>query len=180
MGVMAARVTVMGTTSMGRAVNGRATPGAGHSDGPSPPPSRKALCAVVDHHLPRKHWEAANQVPPGPGSTAAPPVRGRGGRWRPTSPPQMRRAGAGRRPRLPLTPPHSSETVLCAVADRLKPANRCVRVGPGATLDPVRPLPPPSRGSEAVSGGPPPANICVRVGPGRPHDLDQPPSPPTL
>jgi len=40
MGVVAARVTVMGATSMGRAVNGRATPGAGHSDGPSPPPTQ--------------------------------------------------------------------------------------------------------------------------------------------
>jgi len=79
------------------------------------------MCAVVDHHLPRKHWEGANQVPPGPEMTPAPPVRGRGGRWRTTSPAEYggRAPGDDIRPPPPPPPPPPSEIVLCAVADRL-------------------------------------------------------------
>ena len=151
MRVMAGRVTTMGATSMGRVRVRCGSADRAATD--RAPPCQMALRAVVDHLQPRKRWAGANETPRGPGSTAAPALKGT--------------VGGG---------PPPSQIVPGAVAGRLPPGNRCAGACPGATRDPLRP-PPSSRGSETVLVGLPPVNICVRVGPGRPRDLVQPPPP---
>jgi len=110
MQVMAGRVTTMGAVSMGRVRVRCGSVDRGATD--RAPPCQKAQCAVVDHLQSRKRWAGANEAPRGPGSTAAPPLKGTVGGGAPPASPNAPRtsqeATRDRRPPPPPPPPHTA------------------------------------------------------------------------
>jgi len=71
---VAGRVKTMGVTSMGRVQVRCGIADREELDRAAPP--QEELCAVADHHQPRKRCAGANKAPRGPGSAAAPPLNG--------------------------------------------------------------------------------------------------------
>jgi len=89
-------------------------------------------------------------------------------------PPRMRRARARRRPEAaghPNPPLSHSSSGSGGPPGIWKSLCGCLPRGHARCSL----TPPPSRGSETLSGGLPPEHICVVVGPSRPRDLVQPP-----
>jgi len=102
-----------------------------------------ALRAVVDDLQPLKRWAGANETPLGPGSTAAPPLKGTvGGGGPPVSPNAPRTSQEATRGRRSHPPPRlKSFWVRCQATFHLEFAVRVPGQGPRAI--PSDAFPPP-------------------------------------